>query len=137
MEKSIIKRLKLIKGNKVFDSALFGDLEGKVLGINKENPCYPISVKFGQFFEQYTIKGSCTDYGNPTLSLEPYDKLSDIVPVWEEEVWGLFWNEELNNRGETMAKIYGQMIPSGNKDCPYRRKDGSRYKNFKETGKLL
>lgn len=136
-------KTKLKVGDKVFDSALFGNVEGKVerniLTIWDENPDYPIVVRFGEHTASYTIDGKFNKWTkNPTLSMQPYDKLSDIVAVWEEEeVWGLFWTEEFNINGETMAKIYGQMILTGNKDWPYRRKYGCTYKHFKETGKLI
>ena len=64
--------------------------------------------------------------------MEPYDKLSDIVPVWEEEeVWGVFWDNG------NSAIVYGQMIKSGDIKYPYFCNGRANYKHFKETGKLI
>lgn len=118
-------------GKTVFDSALFGDLEGKVVKIGT-SVSYPLIVRFGNTDVAYTLDGRHHEDFNPTLSMQPYDKLSDIVPVWEEEeVWGIFWDDEYD------TKIYGQMIKSDNKDYPYRHKGELCYKHFKETGKLI
>jgi hypothetical protein len=73
---------KLKVGSKVYDSALFGDLEGKVAEITKKGS-FPIVVTFGNQKEYYTIDGRLREDMNPTLSMQPYDKLSDIVPVLE------------------------------------------------------
>lgn len=125
-------KTKLKVGDKVYDSALFGDLEGEVKNINKLYN-YPISVKFGEQIFHYTINGSLYDTSNPTLSMQPYDKLSDIVPVWEEEeVWGLFWDDD-----KMKSKVYGQMVKSGDKYYPYFCIGRANYRYFKETGKLI
>jgi hypothetical protein len=124
-------KTKLKVGDKVYDSALFGNLEGDIISVNDIFP-YPFHVRFGENQEHYTIDGRYNRFTNPTLSMQPYDKLSEIVPVWEEEeVWGLFWND-LDD-----IKIYGQMIKSGDKYYPYRYIVGVCYKHFKETGKLI
>ena len=83
-------KTKLKVGDKVWDNALFGDLEGEVIIVNEDSP-YPISVRFRENQEDYTLDGRTYKGFNATLSMKSYDKLSDIVPVWEEEeVWGLF-----------------------------------------------
>jgi hypothetical protein len=125
-------KTKLKVGDKVFDSALFGDVEGEVISLNEDNP-YPIFIAFGHDQENYTIDGCYNKWTNPTLSMQPYDKLSDIIPVWEEEVWGIFWDDPNNP-----IKLYGQMIKSEDKKFPYRFIENcNNYKNFKETGKLI
>jgi hypothetical protein len=126
-------KTKLKVGDKVFDSALYGDLEGEVLGDNVGNPNYPIVVRFGKHSTSYTIEGKFNTWTKtPTLSMQPYDKLSDIVPVCEEEeVWGLFWNE-----GSTYF-VYGQMTIASGSNYPYNCIGNTNFKNFKETGKLI
>jgi hypothetical protein len=120
-------------GDKVFDSALFGDLEGKVVRIDKEYlTAYPIYVKYGEKNTCYTVDGRQHKDYMLTLSMQPYDKLSDIVPVWEEEeVWGLCWDFNSSPR------YYGRIIKSTNAKYPYRIDGAGDFKNFKETGKLI
>ena len=124
-------KTKLKVGDKVFDSALYGDLEGEVISVN-DNYLYPFHVRFGENLENYTIDGRYSKFTNPTLSMKPYDKLSDIVPVCEEEeVFGLFWDDEDG------CKYYGRMIKMSDKYCPYYCDGNTIFKNFKETGKLI
>lgn len=128
-------KTKLKVGDKVYDSALFGDLEGIVQNIAPENydGHYKVIVAFGVLKQDYTLDGRNYSKFNPTLSMQPYDKLSEIVPVWEEEeVWGLFWDENYDR------KEYGSMVKSDNEEYPYRVKGFCYiYKHFKETGKLI
>jgi hypothetical protein len=124
-------KTKLKVGDKVYDNALFGNVEGEVISVNDNYP-YPFHVRFGENQENYTIDGRYNKFTNPTLSMQPYDKLSDIVPVWEEEeVWGLFWNE-----GSTYF-VYGQMTIASGSNYPYNCIGNTNFKNFKETGKLI
>ena len=124
-------KTKLKVGDKVHDNALFGNVEGEVISVNDNFP-YPFYVRFGENQENYTIDGCYNKWTNPTLSMQPYDKLSDIVSVCEEEeVWGLFWNE-----GSTYF-VYGQMTIASGSNYPYNCIGNTNFKNFKETGKLI
>jgi hypothetical protein len=124
-------KTKLKVGDKVHDNALFGNVEGEVISVNDNFP-YPFSVKFAENLENYTIDGCYNKFTNPTLSMQPYDKISDIVSVCEEEeVWGLFWNE-----GSTYF-VYGQMTIASGSNYPYNCIGNTNFKNFKETGKLI
>jgi len=123
---------KLKVGDKVWDSALFGDLEGEVYEVGDDFYTFPIRVKFGKQSCAYKIKGNKFDELNPTLSMQPYDKLSEIVPVWEEEeVWGLFWEND------DYSKRYGKMTKSNDSIYPYTCNDRLNWRHFKETGKLI
>jgi hypothetical protein len=128
-------KTKLKVGDKVFDSALFGNVEGEVISVNEDSP-YPIFVAFGDNQENYTIDGRYNKWTNHTLSMQPYDKLSEIVPAWEEEeVWGIFWDND-----KTKTKMYGQMKLSDNIEYSYKCITDMgmiNFKNFKETGKLI
>jgi len=123
-------KTKLKTGDKVYDSALFGDKQGVVVAIN-DTCSNPLAVKFGEDVYVYTIEGANIYKSNATLSLKPYDKLSDIVPVWEKEVWGLFWDDE------DSFKVYGRMDVSLTKEYPFLCIGHGHYKYFKETGKLM
>ena len=126
-------KTKLKVGSKVYDSALFGNVEGEVINMNGEYP-YPIVIRFGENLENYSIDGRYNKWTEATLSMQPYDKISDIVSICKEEekeVWGLFWNES------STYFVYGQMTIAKGSNYPYNCVGNTNFKHFKETGKLI
>lgn len=65
-------------GQTVYDSALFGDLKGKVVN-DKLNDLYPIVVKFGDIELIYSEDGRLDKNFLPTLAEQPY-KVEYVPP---------------------------------------------------------
>lgn len=86
-------------GQTVYDSALFGDLEGKVIVCN--GSIYPIIVKFGDERFAYTYDGRLIESVKPTLTDQLY-KVEYVQPQPQIELpeigqfcW--FWSDAKTN----------------------------------------
>lgn len=87
-------------GQTVYDSALFGDLKGKVIDIRIGDK-YPLRVQFGEYIYLYTLDGRFNVNMNPTLSNQPY-KVEYVPPQPQIELPEVgqmcyFWNENPEN----------------------------------------
>lgn len=109
----------------VFDSALFGDLNGKVIDIRIGDK-YPLRVQFGEYIYLYTLDGRFNTNMKPTLSDQPY-KVEYVPPQPQIELpevgqWCWFWDDCMG------GYYYGQFNLYKHKDeYPYYDKQGHKY----------
>jgi len=119
------------KGQTVYDSALFGDLKGKVID-DSNGSIYPIIVEFGDERFAYTYDGRLIESANPTLTDQLY-KVEYVPPQPQIDLpevgqWYWFWDDNVP------FFIYGKFdyYCAGTK-FPYKVQGWGAYQNFSTT----
>lgn len=130
-----MKTKTLFKVNQtVYDSALFVDLEGKVID-DSNGSIYPIIVEFGDEGFAYTYDGRFDASANPTLTDQLY-KVEYVPPQPQIEFpevgqWCWFWDDEF------VGYYFGQFVSfNENDELQYIAANNLKYQHCSTTNPI-